>query len=77
MAYIYSLAYKGGSPFKEGIRFGAIVGLLWVFPHGIIDAASHGDTTYLYQFQNAIWHMIEQSIGGVIIAFVYGKQLNN
>ncbi len=74
MAYVYSLAYEGRSPLKEGIRLGAVVGLLWVFPHGIIDAASHGDTTYLYQFKNALWHIIEQGIGGIIIAFVYGKK---
>lgn len=76
MAYIYPLRYKCENYLKEGIIFGAIIGLLWVFPHGIIDAASHGDTTYLYQFKNALWHMIEQGIGGIIIAFVYRKQIN-
>lgn len=75
MAYIYPLMYKNGSPLKEGMRFGAIIGILWVLPHGIIDAASHGDTTFLYQFKNALWHIIEQGIGGVIIAFVYGRKL--
>ena len=44
MAYIYPLGYKGKSTVIEGLRFGNIIGLLWVFPHGLAMAGAHGDS---------------------------------
>ena len=73
MAYIYPLGYKGKKPWIEGLRFGIIIGLLWVFPHGLAMAGAHGDSI-IYVFKNSLWHMVEQGIGGIIIALVYGKQ---
>jgi len=29
MAYMYPKGYEGGSPVGEGLKFGAIIGLLW------------------------------------------------
>ena len=29
MAYMYPKGYEGGSPVREGLKFGAIIGLLW------------------------------------------------
>ena len=76
MAYMYPLGYKGNGPLKEGLRFGALIGLLWVFPHGIAMVAAHGDNTIAYVIKNSLWHMVEQGIGGVIIAIIYGKNIN-
>jgi len=73
MSYIYPLGYKGKKPWIEGLRFGIIIGLLWVFPHGLAMAGAHGDSI-IYVFKNSLWHMVEQGIGGIIIALVYGKQ---
>jgi hypothetical protein len=72
MAYIYPFGYRGGKPAIEGLRFGLIIGLLWVFPHGLAMAGAHGDSLS-YVFKNAAWHMIEQGFGGIIIGLVYGK----
>ena len=68
MAYMYPLGYKGRKPIVEGVRFGAIIGLLWVFPHGLAMAGAHG-TSIMYVIKNSLWHIVEQGIGGVIIAF--------
>lgn len=72
MAYIYSLGYKGGRPTVEGLRFGVVIGLLWVFPHELAMAGAHGDSI-LYVFKNAALHIIEQGVGGIIIGLVYGR----
>ncbi len=72
MSYIYPLGYKGGRPTLEGLRFGVVIGLLWVFPHELAMAGAHGDSI-LYVFKNAAWHMIEQGVGGIIIGLVYGR----
>lgn len=71
MAYLYPLAYRGGQPLREGVRFGAIVGILWVLPHELAMAGAHGESIS-YVFKNAAWHTIEQGIGGIVIGFVYG-----
>ena len=72
MAYIYPLGYKGGRPIIEGLRFGMLIGILWVFPHELAMAGAHGDSIS-YVFKNASWHVIEQGIGGIIISLIYGR----
>lgn len=72
MAYIYPLGYKGRRPAVEGLRFGMLIGLLWVFPHELAMAGAHGNSIS-YVFKNAVWHMIEQGFGGIIIGLVYGR----
>jgi len=69
MSYMYPRGYKGGRPAWEGLRFGMIIGILWVFPHGLAMAGAHGDSI-LYVFKNSAWHMVEQGIGGIIIGLI-------
>ncbi len=71
MAYMYPIGYKGNKPWTEGLRFGLIIGLLWVFPHELAMAGAHGDPL-AYVFKNALWHLLEQGIGGIVIGLVYG-----
>lgn len=72
MSYIYPLGYKGGKPVWEGLRFGIIIGILWVFPHGIVMVGAHGDSI-IYVLKNGLWHMVEQGLGGMIVGLIYGK----
>ena len=72
MAYIYPLGYRGGKPVFEGVKFGAIIGLLWVFPHELAMAGAHGDSI-TYVFKNSAWHMIAQGVGGVVIGLLHGR----
>ena len=72
MAYIYSFSFSGKKPVLEGLRLGVVVGLLWVLPHGLVMAGAH-ETSVIYEFKNAGWHMIEQGIGGMIIGLVYSR----
>lgn len=73
MAYIYPLGYKGGKPILEGLRFGMIIGILWVFPHELAMMGAHEGKSILYVLQNSGWHIIEQGIGGIIIGLIYGR----
>lgn len=76
MSYIYPLGYKRGNPIFEGMKFGVIIGLIWVFPHDLTMAGAHG-TSIIYVLKNAAWHVVEQGFGGVIIAKIYGKDFNS
>lgn len=73
MSYLYFISYKGGKPVIKGLKIGIIIGILWVFPHGLAMAGTH-DTSIIYEIKNMLWHMIEQGIGGIIIAIMYGKK---
>ena len=73
MAYMYPLGYKGGKIYLEGLRFGVIIGILWVFPHELVMAGAHHGKSIAYVFKNAAWHMVEQGIGGIIVALIYGR----
>jgi hypothetical protein len=75
MSYIYPLGYKGGRSIIEGLRFGIVIGLLWVFPHALAMAGAHG-TSIIYVFKNVAWHVVEQGVGGVVIALVFGLDAN-
>ena len=72
MAYIYPLVYKGKRAQIEGLKFGILIGILWVFPHELAMAGAHGESIS-YVFKNAVWHMVEQGVGGIIVALVYAK----
>lgn len=80
MTYIYSISNaKVDTVLKSG-KLGVIIGILWVFPHGLAMAATH-NTSMVYEFKNTLYHMIEQGIGGLIVFYVYNyfkrkKELN-
>ena len=75
MAYVYPKGYAGGGGIGEGLRFGAIMGLLWVLPHGVVlHGVEYGATGKLI-LVDAAWHLVEQGIGGIAMALIYGSGL--
>ena len=72
MAYMYPLGYKGGSPVTEGLKFGVLIGLLVFLTFNLI---LHGafNVTLAGALVDAGWHVVEEGVGGIIIAMVYGK----
>ncbi len=72
MAFVYPIGYKGGSPVKEGFRFGALIGLIWVLPMTVVD---HGlwNLPLTTVMVDPAWHVVEEGIGGIAIALVYGR----
>ena len=70
--YLYLLTRKEGHPILQGLKLGVLVGILWVFPHGLAMAGAH-NTSIIYEIKNAIYHMFEQGAGGVLIAVIMGR----
>ncbi len=71
MAYLYpKFTFAAGqNRAKKGLTFGALIGVLWVFPHELAMAGAHGEP-FVYVFKNGLWHVIEQAVGGLVIAWV-------
>jgi hypothetical protein len=72
MVYLYPAYRRGNHPVVNGFVFGAIIGLLWVFPHGLAMAGAH-DTSVIYVVKNSVWHMVEQGIGGIVVGLIFGR----
>ena len=70
MAYMYPQGYKGGSPLKEGLRFGVIIGLLWALPFNVIMVGVMGTAKTLV-LVDTLWHLVEQGVGCIVIGYVY------
>jgi hypothetical protein len=72
MAYIYPIGYKGGAPVKEGLRFGLLMGLIMTLPVVLI---LYGGYSFPQAglLVDAIYQVIEKTIGGAVIALVYGS----
>ncbi|MBT7598503.1 MAG: hypothetical protein HN559_26595 [Gemmatimonadetes bacterium] len=73
MTYIYPKGYSGGDPLAEGVRFGMLMGVLFPLPHGIILYGAEGNHTGTLVIVDASWHIIEQGMGGIVIALMHGR----
>ncbi len=72
MAYIYPKGIEGDSVFANGLKFGILIGLLFELPMALIFFSVYEGVTISMVITEAVWHMIEQGIGGIVIAYVYG-----
>lgn len=59
VAVIYPVGYEGGVPWREGLRFGLLMGVLFTLPGGLV-------------IVDAAWHRVEQGAGGIGVALVHG-----
>ncbi len=76
MTYIYPKGYKGGKPVIEGLKFGILMGLLWILPLnlvflGVMESLEGSGTVIIV---DVIWHVVEEGIGGIVIGLIYGSQ---
>ncbi|MDT8447555.1 MAG: hypothetical protein RRB13_11750 [bacterium] len=69
MSLLYGRWRRSGS-WLEGLAFGVLAGLLWVFPHELAMAGAHGESIG-YVFKNAVWYSAEQGFGGLVLAWVF------
>lgn len=69
MTYIYSITNTRKDSILNGIKLGVVIGILWVFPHGLVMAGIH-ETSIVYEVKNTLYHIIEQGIGGLIVFYV-------
>jgi hypothetical protein len=71
MSYVYPRGASHLSPVAGGARFGAVMGLVYVLPHGLVLHGIQSDSTATLVLVDAIWHVVEQGVGGIAIALVY------
>lgn len=71
MAYLYSVVHGGAPSVASGLGFGALIGVLWVFPHELTMVGAHGKPLD-YVLKNGAWHIVEQAVGGLVIALAFG-----
>ena len=76
MSYFYLNSKEIGDSLLKGIKIGVIIGVLWVFPHGLTMAAVH-ESSISYQITNTLYHIIEQGIGGGIIFVTFRYIVKN
>jgi len=69
IAYVYSHMDFSDNTIVKGLKTGIIIGIIWVLPHGLTMAGAH-NTSIVYEFKNALYHIFEQGVGGIIIALV-------
>ncbi len=70
MAWIYPVGYKGGAPWREGARFGVVMGLL----SGTIIAILYGNASFGagWLWADLAYFIVEGAIVGIAIAYCYG-----
>lgn len=66
MSYFYNNSKENNDSLLKGIKIGVLIGILWVFPHGLTMAAVH-ESSISYQITNTLYHIIEQGIGGIMV----------
>ncbi len=77
MAYIYPKGVEGGTPMMEGFKFGAMIGLIWVIPYALVMYGVEMTHSIKFVVVDGLWHIVEQGIGGVIIAYMYGSSVTS
>ena len=72
MAYMYPKGIEGTNKIVNGIKFGVLIGLIWVLPHSLVIHAVTEGSPLNDILIDVAWHAVEQACGGVVIAMIYG-----
>ena len=73
MAYVYPRGAGEGSALSGGARFGAVMGFIYVLPHGLVLHGVYETLTTELLLVDALWHVVEQGVGGVVIALIFAS----
>ena len=71
MSYMYPIGFGGGSAIKEGLRFGVMLGIFMSFSKAFIFAGAY-KMPLDANLYDAVYHVAELAIGGIVIAKIYG-----
>ena len=77
LAYLYPALYKGGSPAKEGLKFGVLIGALMATVAVFAEAGKQNVSslsTWLV-FETA-YYLLQFGVLGVIIGLIYGRSIH-
>ena len=78
MAYMfpkmYTKGYEGHAPLGEGLKFGAIIGLLWWLPTNLV-LYGVTESPFSLVIVDSAWHVVEEALGGAALGLVSGPQV--
>ena len=72
MSYMYPKGIEGTNKIANGFKFGALIGIIWIVPFSVIMYAVTVGSSLKVIAIDGIWHIVEEGIGGVVIAMIYG-----
>lgn len=72
MVWMYAKQERAGDPWADGVRFGALIGVLWSVP---LQFVLFGTTSRPFApiVIDAAWHLVEQGAGGLTIALIHHR----
>ncbi len=73
MAWIYTMVYKGESPFKEGFLFGFLLSLLVYIPYIFFYWGSYS-IRYKVIIADGVFMGIRMTIAAIVIALIIGRK---
>jgi hypothetical protein len=73
MSYLYPKGVEGSNKIMQGLKFGIMVSIL-LFTCSLIQYAFTTTLSMSAILMDAVLHAIEQGLGGIVIALVYGNR---
>jgi len=77
MSYLYPKGAAKDNNIMDGVKFGAIMGFVWIVP---LLSVLYGASTVFSKtlvFGDGIYHIVEGAIAGALIAMIYRKGNDN
>jgi len=74
LAYLYPALYKGGSPAKEGLKFGLLIGVLMASVAVFAEAGKQNVSSLAtWLVFESVYYLLQFGVLGVIMGLIYGK----
>ncbi|MCI0526678.1 MAG: hypothetical protein L0Y56_04400 [Nitrospira sp.] len=74
LAYLYPLFFRGGSPVKEGVKFGLLTGVLMASIAVFAEAGKQQvNSLMIWLAFESMYYLLQFSVAGIIIAVIYRK----
>lgn len=75
MAYLYPKGMEGDNKIMQGLKFGIIISVLFFVPCNLIQYSMTTALSLKAILMDAVLHAVEQGLGGIVVALVYGKEV--
>src|SRR5882672_321939 len=78
LAYLYPALYKGGSPSKEGLKFGLLIGALMASVAVFAEAGKQNVSSLAtWLVLETVYYLLQFGALGVIIGLIYGRSVRS
>jgi len=78
LAYLYPVIYKGGSPSKEGLKFGLLIGALMASVAVFAEAGKQNVSSLAtWLVLETVYYLLQFGALGVIIGLIYGRSVRS